>query len=552
MAKMGAKKIRDRREASRRRRREVAKQTHQRKGAVVDERPFPIEVSPLPVVIRSEIKIHRKRPSRPRHTRVRVQPRLGPRRSFEVILTTYDRPGDALRLLRDIRSCRSLHDLHVTVANDASKSDYRAVEDYCRREGWTYSVATKNHGKHGYAAWLTELVVLAHRRSSRSMVAVLQDDVRLCSRFFDRISGLAGDFSTPTWTLQLLRDRGRDGISIWTKTKPRIEGRVVKTGWVDCLFVASPGAASIMAKNPPRISSDRWAKNPDRSTGFGEHHSNVLHAKKASLYQVRQSLIAHVGQSSTMHTKERRKNPCLAMSFVDGERVHTALLQREPVYASLASIPRRRDLLARVVDSLAPQVDELRVYLNGYPDVPRFLRRTNVVVARSQDHGDRGDAGKFYWVAETEGYVFTADDDLIYPSDYVLHLIRAIERCGRKSIVGVHGARLPPGKIRSYFRDREVYPLTDDLRRDKIVHVIGTGVSAFHSSTIRLRPKDFRFKFMADVHLAVAAARQRVQLVTLAHSGQWIRVLRDPKGDTLFSRYSGRDRVQTRELNRIR
>ncbi|MDP3908840.1 MAG: glycosyltransferase family A protein, partial [Gemmatimonadales bacterium] len=68
------------------------------------------------------------------------------------------------------------------------------------------------------------------------------------------------------------------------------------------------------------------------------------------------------------------------------------------VVACMATIPGRVDILPGVVASLVDQVDMLCVYLNGPDDVPECLQRPDVVVVRSQEHGDRGDAGKFWWI----------------------------------------------------------------------------------------------------------------------------------------------------------
>ena len=111
------------------------------------------------------------------------------------------------------------------------------------------------------------------------------------------------------------------------------------------------------------------------------------------------------------------------------------------IRASLASIPARRDSLRRVVESLLPQVDRLGVYLNGYGDVPEFLADDRIDVARSEDHGDLGDAGKMFWAAEPGvDYHLACDDDILYPADYVARMVAEVDRYGRRALVGCHGA----------------------------------------------------------------------------------------------------------------
>ena len=113
---------------------------------------------------------------------------------------------------------------------------------------------------------------------------------------------------------------------------------------------------------------------------------------------------------------------------------------QQTVHATVASVPGRQAQLAAVVAAIAPQVDVLHVYLNGYDAVPDFLQGNPAVrVARSQDWGDVRDNGKFYFLNEAGSYYVTLDDDLAYPADYVRTLLLAIEKYGRQAVVGVHG-----------------------------------------------------------------------------------------------------------------
>jgi len=62
----------------------------------------------------------------------------------------------------------------------------------------------------------------------------------------------------------------------------------------------------------------------------------------------------------------------------------------------VASIPGREVSLAEMIMSLYEQVDEFHVYLNNYDEVQGYLKLRDINVYRSQDFGDRGDAGKFF------------------------------------------------------------------------------------------------------------------------------------------------------------
>jgi FkbM family methyltransferase len=200
----------------------------------------------------------------------------------------------------------------------------------------------------------------------------------------------------------------------------------------------------------------------------------------------------------------------------DGKDDAVTCSLKDPIHASLASIPSRGHILQRTVESLLPQVDIVRVFLNRYDAVPDFLLRERVVVARSQDHGDRGAAGKFFWCEEASGYELHCDDDSIYSNAYVATLIRGVERYKRKAAVGLHGTVLRrPIDFSIHGRTRLAF--YEDQPLDKPCEVIGTGALAYHSTTLSLCRSEFRNKNMTDVYFAIACEKQGVPRIVLAH-----------------------------------
>jgi len=209
--------------------------------------------------------------------------------------------------------------------------------------------------------------------------------------------------------------------------------------------------------------------------------------------------------------------------------------EREPVTASLASIPARESLLREVVARLLPQVDRLNVFLNDYAALPEWLEHPRVTVARSQDHGDLGDAGKFFWADSVRGYHLTCDDDLDYPADYVERIVADIETLRRRAVVSYHGVRLREN-FTSYYKvgDREVFHFKDPLAEWLGVHLGGTGVMGYHSSALRVSRHDFRHPNMADIWLGLLAQQQKVPIVTPPRRANWLRDLGST--DSIFSR----------------
>lgn len=467
-----------------------------------------------------------------------------------VVIFTYNRPADLLRLLGDIVHASGRHAPSVVVYDDASTSDYSGVRSFLQSQGWEYRCASERHGKKGFARWVGRAYSEQASRPEKVFVS-LADDHRLCHGFFDR--ALSVWRSLPkgnTASLTLQRESGRAGKPCWTGVKPRaVSPHAEITGWVDGCFIAGRKYFEALGWGVPgEVPPTRWDRNPYLGSGVGQLISNHLHDNGLRMYGVRNSLTAHVGQDSEMNPEERRRNPMYSLQFVGGDGLYKAFRERTKVTASMASIPSRAHLLPRVVRSLLFQVDELCVYLNGYDRVPPCLKDNRIKVARSGIDGpDLGDAGKFYWVNDTKGYVLTVDDDIVYPANYVRRYLQEIERLRRRAVVGVHGVVLP-SKPRAYYTDRTVFHCRRSQSGHQPVHLLGTGTTAFHSDTIKVRIEDFQHPNMADIWLGIVAKRQKVPMVCLEHDEGWLRCLSSDPGKSIYERYVGKDRVQTRAV----
>src|SRR5690606_6763137 len=148
--------------------------------------------------------------------------------------------------------------------------------------------------------------------------------------------------------------------------------------------------------------------------------------------------------------------------------------------------------------SVMPQLDRLAVYLNEYDEVPAFLDDVRVSVYRSQDHGDRGDAGKFFAAATlSEGVYFALDDDIVYPPNYCAHMLTRLRTLEGRAVLGVHGvvyARRPTS-----FFDRRVIQSPEASDRLRLVSLVGTGTACFDVQTVPVTPDVFETGSMADL-----------------------------------------------------
>lgn len=88
------------------------------------------------------------------------------------------------------------------------------------------------------------------------------------------------------------------------------------------------------------------------------------------------------------------------------------------IRAHLATFPIRANILMQTVRSILPQVDRLCICLNDYDKVPEALADEPKIETLIPDR-DLKDAGKFAFGVAPDDRVFTIDDDILYPPDYV-------------------------------------------------------------------------------------------------------------------------------------
>ncbi|WP_151720690.1 glycosyltransferase family 2 protein [Gemmobacter serpentinus] len=189
---------------------------------------------------------------------------------------------------------------------------------------------------------------------------------------------------------------------------------------------------------------------------------------------------------------------------------------------AMASFPLRIDSLKATIASILPQLDLLILYLNDYDEVPDFARHPKIRAIRSQDAvGDLRDNGKFYDLPQDDSsYVFTFDDDLLYPPDYTSRLIHQIELLGRSCIVGSHGVIFPYDEF-TKLSQRTVFHFLH-RSRGRFVDMLGTGTTAWHSSTIKPTLADFSTKGVCDLWFAALSMRKGIPMYSVPRRRAWV------------------------------
>lgn len=170
---------------------------------------------------------------------------------------------------------------------------------------------------------------------------------------------------------------------------------------------------------------------------------------------------------------------------------------------SIATKGDRPEQLKRTIASLENQCDELYIYNNS--------QRENFT-----------DNSKFFYLSELSEpcYYFSADDDIIYPPNYVQHTVELIYKYG--VIITYHG-RLLKKPINSYYKGHQVFDFRGEQPLDLFVDTAGTGVCAFR--TDYFNPTEIyksEYKCMSDLVFSLEAKKQNKKIICAAHKQNWI------------------------------
>lgn len=432
---------------------------------------------------------------------------------IHLMINSYNRPHLLDLLLSDVEKNKSKHNISIYVYDDASEKDYKSIIEKHQNLNITYYRFPINHGKEEY--WQIVTKEFANTKIDNSHYFIkIDDDVRLVDGFFDKCISYWNNISDPRKIcLNPLLDELRKGKAVWTGKNPREVNfgpySYWNSGWVDMMFFCEKRFfAEIDFKIDP-IPKTRWIKDKTKSSGVGAQLSEKFTAAGLSMYQPGTTLVMHEEHKSQMHSDLRKSEPIISTTTSD------------KITISMASIKERAGMLNVVINSLYEQCDRLNVYLNDYDNIPSFLNRDKITIFNGKTLGNIGDIGKFY-APQADGYIFTVDDDLLYPPDYVSTMINKIEHYNRKCCIGVHGVILND-KMIDYYKSRRCFHYKMAQEKDVPVHIIGTGTLAYHSKTIMVCKENFNAPNMADIWFGILAQNKKVGLRCISKSEGWLK-----------------------------
>jgi hypothetical protein len=189
------------------------------------------------------------------------------------------------------------------------------------------------------------------------------------------------------------------------------------------------------------------------------------------------------------------------------------------IVGGMATMPSRKATFEISFKSIIRQVDRLYLYLDGFDEVPEIVRNDQRVVAiLSKDQPGLYANGKFLGLElESRRCMYASfDDDIQYSYNYIACLRQALAEHKDHAVVGLHGTRLIRPFV-GYYRSRKFHGTYHSaLNSAKQVDILGTGAVLFQSNILNLDVTEWPKVSMADLGLALEAAKTDIPLISIA------------------------------------
>lgn len=148
------------------------------------------------------------------------------------------------------------------------------------------------------------------------------------------------------------------------------------------------------------------------------------------------------------------------------------------IIAQLATFPLRRGIMLETVRAISGQVDQLRIALNEYTEIPDELTAYGNVVAIIPERNIK-DVGKFFFDVAPDDIIFTIDDDISYPPDYIERTLAQADAMGLDDHVFGY-----QGNAWVYKKDKDAmgwrnYLFFKECNAIIELDIIGTGTACF-------------------------------------------------------------------------
>ncbi len=208
------------------------------------------------------------------------------------------------------------------------------------------------------------------------------------------------------------------------------------------------------------------------------------------------------------------------------------------IIATMATYPGRSEVVEQAAASMAGQVDTLNLVLNEYLSVPDWVSRytsINPIIPET----DTKDTGKYLVPIAAKDWLFTIDDDIIYPSEYVKKSLNDAQAINISGIIaGYHGVtykkprfmptnrylRMLLGRDQNYLGTCfNAFRFHTQLDKHYFVDELGTGTTFSRGEDVPAFSFVQSAQKFIDVRVARWCHQTKRPMVCLARADQWLK-----------------------------
>lgn len=223
----------------------------------------------------------------------------------------------------------------------------------------------------------------------------------------------------------------------------------------------------------------------------------------------------------------------------------------------IASLYRGGHCVKTVESLIQPEINNIYLCCNNYTEEQfdevseKLAKYSNVIVIRRDNQ--KGCSEKFYPIQySTAKYIGFADDDLIFPNEYLSKLKQGCEKY--KCLVSLHGRILRPRPIRNYYKDKtNVFGCLHKVDNDVYVDVAGSGVCLIERSLLPLMKvlyEQIQHPNMSDIYLSFLCIQSGINRIVLAHEAGYItHKEREESDNYIFDSHRNNCEPQTQFVN---
>ena len=218
---------------------------------------------------------------------------------------------------------------------------------------------------------------------------------------------------------------------------------------------------------------------------------------------------------------------------------------RAETVGTMASFPGRDSVIPFTLASIIPQLDRLFLFLNNYKEVPSYIKDVDpdgkVVPILSGDI-DLSALGKTFALdLFHDCTVFSLDDDLFYPHNYVERMRGLLDSVDGTAVIAAHGSILK-WPLQHYYERERKFSFDKPLWEVRFCTLAGSGHLAFRSGVLRPSFWDFFPLIMVDLQYGILARQRGLPILAIPRGRHWLAEIAEVSGlfEQMKYTYQGR------------